>query len=271
MRIGYGWGLLPEEAWRLDDAPIWPPPPEPPGLDALAKKYRFGRYRRVRTMKECKQVLAYQGPVIASFEITDKWFSPFGGKIPPPSPDDTKAGYHAVCIAGYDDSKAEFKLINSWGMGWGDNAIGYIRYDSYEAICCEMWLADLRQYGSGPAGHTRRSWGFIEAKCGVAFYCREFVGPGEERIAWTFALEREDGEIEVEELFVRPQFRKQGYGTQLVRSLKELAGGSEIKIWISHADVDSENITVIEKLARPLGLRLQNSATRWAPIVARRG
>jgi Papain family cysteine protease len=130
MRVAYGWGFLPEEAWELvDGRPIWPPPPEPNGLDELAKKHQIGRYRRVRSMQECKRALAFQGPLLASFKITDKWFVAPLGEIAPPSPSDTQAGYHAVCLAGYNNYEARFSLINSWGMEWGDKGIGYIRYD----------------------------------------------------------------------------------------------------------------------------------------------
>jgi C1A family cysteine protease len=46
-------------------------------------------------------------------------------------------GSHAVCVVGYDDSKATtdgpgaFLLVNSWGSGWGDSGFWWM---SYEAI-----------------------------------------------------------------------------------------------------------------------------------------
>lgn len=46
-------------------------------------------------------------------------------------------GGHAVCVVGYDDSKATtdgpgaFQLVNSWGTGWGDSGFWWM---SYEAI-----------------------------------------------------------------------------------------------------------------------------------------
>ncbi len=46
-------------------------------------------------------------------------------------------GGHAVCVVGYDDTKATtdgpgaFMLVNSWGLGWGDNGFWWM---SYEAI-----------------------------------------------------------------------------------------------------------------------------------------
>jgi len=37
-------------------------------------------------------------------------------------------GNHAICLTGYDDSKAAFKFINSWGTSWGLSGFGYISY-----------------------------------------------------------------------------------------------------------------------------------------------
>ncbi len=46
-------------------------------------------------------------------------------------------GGHGVCVIGYDDNKethdgkGAFKLVNSWGTGWGDNGFWWM---SYEAV-----------------------------------------------------------------------------------------------------------------------------------------
>ncbi len=44
---------------------------------------------------------------------------------------------HAMCVVGYDDamilgnSKGAFKLINSWGSGWGDGGYFWMSYDTF--------------------------------------------------------------------------------------------------------------------------------------------
>lgn len=197
MRVHYGWGFLPEDAWVLGAAPLWPPPPDPPGLDAIAEKTRLSRYRRVRTLDDCKRVLAFHGPtaVLASLEITDAWFTAPGGRIPAPSPTDKTVGHHCVALAGYNDERAEFDFVNSWGMAWGEKAIGHISYELLQLTCLEMWTMDLQQRSDPPDGYVKNSWGVIEKNCGVGFHCREFLGPGHQRIAWAFATERQDGDI----------------------------------------------------------------------------
>gem|GEM_PF-1174108 len=42
---------------------------------------------------------------------------------------DRSRGGHAICLVGYDDNKRAFKLINSWGTGWGLDGYGWVSYD----------------------------------------------------------------------------------------------------------------------------------------------
>lgn len=39
---------------------------------------------------------------------------------------------HCVVICGYDDSKNAYKIMNSWGTGWGDAGYSWIDYDFFE-------------------------------------------------------------------------------------------------------------------------------------------
>ncbi|MCX7048215.1 MAG: right-handed parallel beta-helix repeat-containing protein [Candidatus Sumerlaeota bacterium] len=48
----------------------------------------------------------------------------------PPASDTYLAGYHALCIVGYDESKFDgrggYKIINSWGTSWGASGFAWI-------------------------------------------------------------------------------------------------------------------------------------------------
>lgn len=272
MRIGFGWGSVPEDSWPVKRPRPWPPPPEPPGLDDLAKEHRINHYFRVRTIQECKLTLAYCGPVQASFEITNDWFTAPGGVIPTPSDADQYIAAHSVLLVGYDDSKGHFKFVNSWGADWGDEGFGYLPYGAFEAAWDEGWFMDLGypEFRKPHSGYSKRSWGFQRASSGFIYHCVEFTDPQDLRIAWALAMQREEGSLEVEELFVRPEFRRQGYGKRLIHALGELAAecGSELKIWISYPDSDSSNLAIVERLTSPLGLSINASGQRWAPLVA---
>jgi GNAT superfamily N-acetyltransferase len=271
LRVGFGWGMLPEEAWPKGGD--WPPV-EPPNVDTLAKRLRMGRYQRVRSLDECRAVMAGERPlpVLASVDITDGWANAPNGVVPACSPDDVFIGSHCVLLVGFDDARAQFTFQNSWGATWGKNGFGYIGYETLDATLCEGWISDViggrDDSPKQPAGFKRGAWGLAEHGGGM-FHCREFVDPSDERIGWMFAIERTEA-IEVEELFVRPAFRRRGYGTRLARLARELAStkGLPLRIWISHADVAPSNLEVVEKLMDPLNLQIADSSVRWAPLVA---
>lgn len=44
--------------------------------------------------------------------------------------------YHAMVLAGFDDSKSAFKVINSWGTGWGNYGYIWVDYDFFVSNFC---------------------------------------------------------------------------------------------------------------------------------------
>lgn len=272
-RIGRGWGYVSEEEWPHDDS-VWPPV-EPPGLDQIAVRKPDFYYQRVRTIDECKSVLArLRSPVMVSLNISDKWYDAPNGRIPESAPHDLPVGSHTVVLYGYDDSRQEFSFQNSWGINWGDRGHGYIPYNVFEATWVEGWATELaaKPMDDNPeAGVAERRWGVQEHGGGI-LHCYEFVDSKAGKIGWTFFVER-NGSVEVEELFIMPVFRKRGYAPKLAKMIEGYSHerSTSPKIWISHADTAPENILVIEKLAGRLGLSISPSPVRWASYVVSRG
>ena len=68
----------------------------------------------------------------------------------------TMWGGHAICLVGYNDSldtpdgKGAFRLVNSWGTGWGDAGYAWITYAAVKSssICygTAYWTTDRRNY-----------------------------------------------------------------------------------------------------------------------------
>jgi len=271
FRIYRGWGSPPEEAWPYDGrASAWPPA-EPPGIDSIAKKFRIGYYKRVRTVSECEQIVANGEPVLVSVEINQHWISPLGGRIPEPSSKDVALANHVVSLDTYDSSMGMFRFWNSWGDQWGDNGYGYLSGTTLDAILWEAWRMFppvQPEQSPYPADPEVRGWGATDRHDGSVLRCLEFVNANDDRMAWAFAIERQ-GSLDIEELFVRPQFRRTGYGSKLIRTLHGFAAkeNRRFRMWISYADVRPENLRVVEKMTKPLGIRLEPAGMRWSPMV----
>jgi cathepsin K len=61
------------------------------------------------------------------------------------------SGGHAMLVVGYDDNMNAFKVVNSWGKGWGNNGFVWIDYKAFiEAgdensefnVLCEAWITN---------------------------------------------------------------------------------------------------------------------------------
>jgi C1A family cysteine protease len=65
--------------------------------------------------------------------ITEAWFEVGNdGFIPAPGAGDQMAGLHGVVAVGYDDSRQQLVIRNSWGTGWGDRGYGFLPYAHLE-------------------------------------------------------------------------------------------------------------------------------------------
>jgi GNAT superfamily N-acetyltransferase len=271
-RIGYGWGSPPEESWvqSLPD-PAWPPV-EPAGMDRLAKAHRFLPYKRVRSIGEGKRLLTAGEPgFCVSLDTSDKWANPPDGRIPVPAPGDLAFSTHFVSVEGYDAVRNEFIFRNSWG-NWGRNGYGSIPTDVLAATWWEGWKYvtdfDAETSLEGVFKRPRRD-SVIEGTDGSIFYWHEILDDDDNRVAWASALVTE-AHLEIEELFVRPEYRRQGHGRSLLNKLRETALGRGLspKILISFPDAVPHNLEVIEKIVRPIGLSIQASGERFVPWIA---
>ena len=59
-------------------------------------------------------------------------------------------GGHAMLIVGYDDHRRAFKLLNSWGEGWGDRGFGWVGYRAMAQRGREFYVMDMPTTPPGP-------------------------------------------------------------------------------------------------------------------------
>jgi len=73
---------------------------------------------------------------------------------PAPPPDDKNVGWHFMALVGYDEQKQAFRLINSWGKGWGDHGYAWISYDLLHTRISGAYVLDVGQLAPQPGPVT---------------------------------------------------------------------------------------------------------------------
>jgi hypothetical protein len=104
-----------------------------PQIIASASDFRIRGARMLdhKKLDDIKGALAQSNPVVISFSADKAFMQHRGaGVFADTVADKASAGWHAIALVGYDDRKQAFRLINSWGTGWGDGGYGWVGYDA---------------------------------------------------------------------------------------------------------------------------------------------
>ena len=273
MRICKGWGSPTEEQWPYDgNAANWPPKDEPAQIDQAAKAFRIVGYQRARSSDDCRVFLSNDMPVIASFQIAlQDWRTAPNGVVPMPSSAAQLTNSHTVTLVGHDDNYKQFKIRNSWGVGWGDRGYGVISYSFFEQYQLDAWVMvpALRSPTSG-SGILVERWGIRDCLAPTPLHGIElFDSSNDECLGWAFMVERQ-GFADIEELFVRPAYRARSYGRKLAELIlaHPNTAGRNLRLWVSHADQQHVADAPMRKILKRLGLSINRARRRWAPYVA---
>tara|TARA_B110000114_G_C15095465_1_gene401095 strand:- start:2755 stop:3984 length:1230 start_codon:yes stop_codon:yes gene_type:complete len=100
-----------------------------------------------------KKSIYYEIPVITGFDYVGSMKSyssnnPLGvksdGLWEPKSNEQVTSG-HALCVIGYNDNKfgGAFKIVNSWGVDYGDNGYLWVKYDDFIEFVVEIYVVEL--------------------------------------------------------------------------------------------------------------------------------
>jgi GNAT superfamily N-acetyltransferase len=153
----------------------------------------------------------------------------------------------------------------------GDTGRGYLPYSYFSKRFLEGWTIisfDTRSSPKKKGGIELRHWG-IEDLLGNILHGREIVDSNEDEIfAWGFAIEGK-AFLEIEELFVRPNWRRCGYATQLTGEFSQLSArlAKKLRAWIPHPDAEKSNQQALNAVLSQLGLSCRPSPVRWAAAV----
>jgi len=127
---------------------------KPTGMEKnAASRYRIKGYNRLTKngdkhstdLLAIKQNIAKGAPVVFGMMVGGSFMQGMQGRKVwiPTQADYNQRGFggHAMCLIGYDDylEGGSFQIMNSWGTGWGQNGIGWVKYDDFDFFTKEAY------------------------------------------------------------------------------------------------------------------------------------
>ncbi|MGA9359013.1 MAG: C1 family peptidase [Mycobacterium sp.] len=122
-------GVCPETLWPYDIGMFSVKPPK--RCYVAAETDKAVQYEAIQTLGDLKDAIASNLSVVFGFTVYQSFESPAvaqSGVLPMPKPDEATVGGHAVVAVGYNDSKNQVIVRNSWGASWGDQGYFYMPY-----------------------------------------------------------------------------------------------------------------------------------------------
>jgi GNAT superfamily N-acetyltransferase len=289
-RVSFGWGTIKEFEWpsgKADSNNFLDP--EPRGLDQSAKRYRIHHYERIRNSTDVRVILdinknslsrlkrdgtnpraAQSFWIQLAFEVTREFVNAPRGLIALPSPESPVLGTHSVALLDYSHSQGWFEFNNTWGSGWGNNGQGYMPLVFVDEWMTESWAVDVSAATFPECSGIQELHWDVRDPLGDCLYGLEiFDGKSDERLGWSFIVHR-GGYLDIEELYVRPDYRGRGFGGRLVGMILDLAREHRhtLRAWIPFVDCQEANRPALARTILKLGLNIRRSGVPWAAYVA---
>jgi hypothetical protein len=120
-------------------------PPAAPAQVAKATDFRVRGVKRVdlSSIDNIKGQLAQSNPVMFAFADSRAFQQHRGGGVFSEEVPAMPLGGHEMVFVGYDDRRQAFRLINSWGPGWGDHGYAWLSYDLVKSRVKEAYVLDV--------------------------------------------------------------------------------------------------------------------------------
>jgi GNAT superfamily N-acetyltransferase len=277
MEVGEGVPLPtdPDHMIEVREGEPYPPAPKLPP----SRLVRFFYYRRIRSSAECERYLRTVVPEVpVSLDLFASWLNPPKGVIPMPKEGERRLdATHLVVLIDSWPEKRQFLFRNTWGEKWGQRGHGVLPYDYVDKYVFESWVP---YYAVTPesiktehtAGRRDRRWVVRDEWYRRVYGFEVWDEEGKDRCAWAFVLEK-DGILEVEEFYVRPEYRRRGYGRVLAEKVAKLARAKQLplRMWVAFTDSQQENPSnypALVAVARLLGVQFQPCPVIWAAYFA---
>lgn len=279
MEVGEGVPEEPDPAVRIVFPDGVPLPPAPKLHPSRLKRQFY--YRRIRNSTEAERHISMVAPLQVCLHLFAAWAKPPTDEVIPmplegeqPLPDT-----HAVLLLEASRQHHAFLFRNSWGDKWGLSGFASLSYEYIDKYTFESWAvfheSEVRlesDRAEHVAGRHERRW-VVRDEWDRRVYGFEIWDANQkERQGWAFVVER-NGAVEVEDLYVRPEFRHRGIGTTLAGKVRTMANAKQmpLRLWVPFADCQQENPSNYEgvvALAKLLGVQFQVCPTAWAAYYA---
>lgn len=101
--------------------------------DAEATNYKISNYSKMINIDiTAIKTMLYSGhAVIVSLTVDNGFVAAGPGYIWSSATSTDGQASHTVALVGYDDAKHAYKIMNSWGTGWGDYGYSWVDYDFF--------------------------------------------------------------------------------------------------------------------------------------------
>jgi C1A family cysteine protease len=121
--------------------------PANPELVRTGSQFRISGWSAVDNKKldDAKGQIYRGHPVVFGMEVSDQFENLAGREIY----DDTnspRTGGHAMVLVGYSERRQAFKVMNSWGTGWGDGGFGWVSYRAVRQLSDLMFVMEVPEY-----------------------------------------------------------------------------------------------------------------------------
>lgn len=142
--------VLRRGALSLADQPFKPDclPPAPPSVVATAHDFRVYGLRRIdlKRIDDVKGELARSNPVVIELRVGPAFKRLRGDAIfvePDAGARSSDDAFQFVTLTGYDERRQAFRLINSWGPGWGDRGYAWLGFDVFRTHVTRAYRLDV--------------------------------------------------------------------------------------------------------------------------------
>jgi len=132
-------------------------PPASPSVVASAHDFRVQGLRRIdlKRIDDVKGEIAGSNPVIVELRVGAAFRRLRGGATFAETDADAAGKDTAsqfVTLTGYDEHRQAFRLVNSWGAGWGDRGYAWLGYDAFRTHVARAYVLDLAAPRRAKAG-----------------------------------------------------------------------------------------------------------------------